>query len=61
MVGPRVGKFSGGLANRADSVCVEDVDRPWKFADVSGWKADPDLKVSCATVEPGKAIHYLGN
>ena len=61
MVGPEVGRFSGGLANRADSVCAENVDKTWKFADVSGWRADPDLKVECDLVEPGRPqMHCTG-
>jgi hypothetical protein len=55
MVGPEVGRFSGGLANRGDEECVEDVTRPWKFADTSGWVQDEKLTVSCASVAVGKA------
>jgi len=47
MVGPEVGRFSGGLANRGDSDCVTDVKQVWKFADGSGWTKDPLLKARC--------------
>ena len=47
MIGPEVGTFSGGLANRADKTCVEDVDSVWKFADGTSWIKDPLLKVQC--------------
>jgi hypothetical protein len=38
MVGPEVGTFSGGLANRADKTCVEEADTVWKFADGTRWE-----------------------
>merc|ERR1712008_638844 len=47
MVGPTIGTFSGGLANRGDSECVEDIKSDWKFADGSGWSKDPLLEASC--------------
>jgi hypothetical protein len=47
MIGPEVGTFSGGLANRADKICVEQVDSVWKFADGTSWVKDPLLKVQC--------------
>jgi len=54
MVGPSVGRFSGGLANRGDEACANDVSRQWKFADVDGWKTDPELKITCANVTDGE-------
>jgi len=47
MVGPEVGKFSGGLANRAEDICVEDVKGDWKFADGTNWVKDSSLKITC--------------
>jgi len=47
MVGPTVGTFSGGLANRGNSICIEDVKAEWKFADGSGWSGDPLLEAKC--------------
>ncbi len=55
MVGPRVGRFSGGLANRGDDVCVDEVERKWKFADVDGWVTDPDLAVKCVNQTVGES------
>lgn len=55
MVGPEVGFFSGGLANRGDSKCVEDVKAVWKFADGDGWSKDPLLKVRCEKDEGKEA------
>ena len=46
--------FSGGLANRGDSKCVEDVKSDWKFADGSGWSKDPLLEASCEKDQSGK-------
>ena len=54
MVGPEVGRISGGLANRGDEVCVEGVTRDWKYADVSGWKTDGELRVECVNVTAGE-------
>ena len=54
MIGPEVGFFSGGLANRGDTQCVEDVRKPWKFADGKGWSKDPFLKARCEKDESGK-------
>ncbi|TRY69316.1 hypothetical protein TCAL_09878, partial [Tigriopus californicus] len=51
MVGPELGRFSGGLANRGDTQCPEDILRPWKYADISGWKTDPDLTIECHQLE----------
>ena len=54
MVGPEVGRFSGGLANRGDTQCVEDVKQVWKFADGSGWTMDPLLQAQCEKDQSGK-------
>ncbi len=56
MVGPEVGLFSGGLANRGDTICIEDVRSEWKYADGSGWSKDPLLKAKCAKDSAGKKI-----
>ena len=55
MIGPEVGRFSGGLANRGDDICVDKVNRQWKYADVTGWKADPELTVTCNNNTIGKS------
>ena len=60
MVGPEVGTFSGGLANRADKTCVEEVDTVWKFADGTSWIRDPQLKVSCEKDFTGKSSCHGG-
>ena len=54
MIGPKVGQFSGGLANRGDNQCPETITRPWKFADGTGWSTDPEIKVQCAKDQSGK-------
>ena len=54
MVGPTVGTFSGGLASRGDSRCVEQIKNMWKFADGSGWSKDPYLKATCVKDYAGK-------
>ena len=59
MVGPEVGRFSGGLANRGDTQCVEDVKQVWKFADGSGWTMDPLLQAQCEKDQSGET--RLGN
>ena len=59
MVGPEVGRFSGGLANRGDDICVDEVTRAWKFADVSGWRTDNELRVECANISVGKFLPAL--
>ena len=58
MVGPEVGTFSGGLANRADKTCVEEVDSVWKFADGTSWVKDPLLKVSCEKDFTGRTFLF---
>ena len=47
MIGPEIGKFSGGLANREDNVCPEKIERDWKFADGKGWVVDSDVTLKC--------------
>jgi hypothetical protein len=54
MVGPEIGLFSGGLANRGDSQCAEDLRQSWKFADGTGWTSDPDLRANCEKDISGK-------
>ena len=56
MIGPEVGFFSGGLANRGDSQCVEDVRQSWKFADGKGWSKDPFLKARCEKDPSGRQM-----
>ena len=51
--------FSGGLANRGDSKCVEDVKSDWKFADGSGWSKDPLLEASCEKDQSGKEYYFV--
>ena len=46
--------FSGGLANRGDSKCVENVKSDWKFADGTGWTKDPLLEATCEKDQSGK-------
>ena len=53
MVGPAIGKFSGGLANRADEVCPEKITRDWKYADGNGWVLDSLITVQCLENESG--------
>ena len=47
MIGPEIGKFSGGLANREDNVCPEKIERDWKFADGKGWVVDSEVTLKC--------------
>jgi hypothetical protein len=58
MIGPEVGTFSGGLANRADKICVEQVDSVWKFADGTSWVKDPLLKVQCEKDFTGRRFSF---
>ena len=58
MVGPEIGKFSGGLANRDDEICPENIDRNWKFADGKGWVVDPDVNVKCIDSASGIVLFY---
>jgi len=48
MIGPEVGKFSGGLANRDDTVCPENITKDWKFADGKGWVPDSLIRSQCS-------------
>jgi len=59
MVGPSVGTFSGGLANRGDSECVENIKSDWKFADGTGWTKDPLLEATCEKDQSGKIFSFL--
>ena len=54
MVGPEVGRFSGGLANRGDEECPDRLRNDWKYADVTGWQSDAGVKVQCKDVGTGK-------
>jgi hypothetical protein len=52
MVGPRVGQFNGGLANRGDPVCAEDTPTgQWKYTDGQSWHRDSSLKITCVEQE----------
>ena len=53
MIGPEVGKFSGGLANRDDEVCPENISKNWKFADGKGWVVDSEVNVKCVDTASG--------
>ena len=46
--------FSGGLANRGNSKCIEDVKAEWKFADGTKWTGDPLLEAKCEKDQSGK-------
>ena len=54
MVGPEVGRFSGGLANRGDEECPDKLGNDWKYADVTGWQTDAGVTVRCKDVGTGK-------
>ena len=54
MVGPEVGRFSGGLANRGDEECPDRLHNDWKYADVTGWQTDAGVQVRCKDVGTGK-------
>ncbi|XP_040583140.1 uncharacterized protein [Lepeophtheirus salmonis] len=48
MIGPNPGSFNGGIANRADHPCIENIPTgSWKYADGSGWKKDSELSFEC--------------
>lgn len=48
MVGPEVGQFNGGLANKADAYCPEDLpDSKWKYTDGSAWHVESQMTISC--------------
>ena len=51
--------FSGGLANRGNSKCIEDVKAEWKFADGSKWTGDPLLEAKCEKDQSGKQKNRL--
>lgn len=52
MVGPSVGQFNGGLANRGDPVCAEDTPNgQWKYTDGQSWNRDTDLRITCVEQE----------
>ena len=54
MIGPEVGQFSGGLANRADDQCPQTIGKSWKYADGTGWSVDPDIQIQCLNNKPGR-------
>ena len=58
MIGPEIGKFSGGLANRDDEVCPENIHRRWKFADGKGWVVDSKINVTCADTQSGNIFFF---
>lgn len=52
MVGPEVGEFNGGLANRGDEACAEDTPiSQWKFTDGISWNLDTNLTITCLDQE----------
>jgi len=52
MVGPSVGQFNGGLANRGDPVCAEHTPTgQWKYTDGQSWHRDSSLKITCVEQE----------
>ena len=57
MIGPQIGKFSGGLANRGDEVCPENLRRSWKFANGRGWVVDSKVNITCINSESGNSIN----
>ena len=59
MIGPEIGKFSGGLANREDNVCPEKIERDWKFADGKGWVVDSEVTLKCIENASGILIQLL--
>ena len=59
MIGPQIGKFSGGLANRGDEVCPENLRRSWKFANGRGWVVDSKVNITCINSESGNSINPL--
>ena len=59
MVGPEIGKFSGGLANRDDEVCPENISKDWKFADGKGWVVDSEVNVKCVDTASGRVTYSL--
>ena len=59
MIGPEIGKFSGGLANRGDNVCPESIEKDWKFADGRGWVVDSEVTLKCIEKASGILIRPL--
>merc|ERR1711915_912518 len=58
MVGPRVGKLNGGLANKGNSLCPESLDNnKWKFTDGKAWKGAKDTRISCERTENIECIY----
>ena len=51
--------FSGGLANRADTKCVENIRQSWKYADGTGWSKDPFVKAKCEKDALGKRMQCI--
>ena len=61
MIGPEIGKFSGGLANRGDEACPENLRRSWKFANGRGWVVDSKVNITCINSESGNSINVCNN
>ena len=59
MIGPEIGKFSGGLANRDDNICPENINVDWKFADGKGWVVDSLIDLQCSENESGMVYIML--
>jgi len=58
MVGPSVGQFNGGLANRGDPVCAEDTPTgQWKYTDGQSWHRDSSLKITCVEQELPECVY----
>merc|ERR1719481_166230 len=52
MVGPEIGQFNGGLANRGDPTCAEDTPAgEWKYTDGESWTLDANITVTCLDQE----------
>eukprot|EP00092_Neocalanus_flemingeri_P080117 GFUD01099904.1.p1 GENE.GFUD01099904.1~~GFUD01099904.1.p1 ORF type:complete len:1109 (+),score=396.10 GFUD01099904.1:107-3433(+) len=48
MVGPEVGQFNGGLANKGDTYCPEDLPaNKWKYTDGSAWHVENQMSITC--------------
>merc|ERR1712013_882631 len=48
MVGPQVGQFNGGLANKGDAYCPENLtNSKWKYTDGTAWHAESKMITSC--------------
>merc|ERR1712061_126751 len=58
MIGPSVGQFNGGLANRGDPVCAEDTPvGQWKYTDGQSWHRDSSLKITCVERELPECVY----